>query len=273
MKNFIKVLILCIIVGIVIFYMPEIYKKLQEEDVKPIENTNKKIKNEKKQEITMDSEIVKNLTYPIMRNDSSNINSYYELDSFTFNDMSNSDILYNAFIDLYEGYIIDHESVGCTNNSKEFASSYLKSRIHNVIDRNINYIDEDFNVYSNSDYIGLWKYNSSSDSYIYYGNCNDNKSNITYYDIMYFYSLEVPSDNTIYLYYYIAFSKIEGNTYTIYSDAHMNYEILKGNIPNDINEVYNSIDKRMLKKYRYIFKKGSCTYDNYCFNKGEWIND
>ena len=37
------------------------------------------------------------------------------------------------FLDIYDGYLKDHISVGCATKSKEFSATYLKSRIKNII--------------------------------------------------------------------------------------------------------------------------------------------
>ena len=70
--------------------------------------------------------------------------SYYQLDSVEITKFSNNDILYNAFLDIYDGYLVDHNNVGCSNNSKEFDATYLSSRIKNIIGRNTEYTLEDF---------------------------------------------------------------------------------------------------------------------------------
>lgn len=279
-NNLIFWIVIIIVVGATIFFMPNIYKKLQDMDTPKVEN--KEINQnvvDKKEKISMDSKIIESLTFPVMRNDKTKIESYYDLNKITINNFSNNDILYNAFLDMYDGYLIDNGKVGCTNNSKEFDATYLKSRIKNIIGKDIKYTFEDFTVPNNNinnKYIGLWKYDSTNNKYVYYGNCDNLNNNTIYYDLKKLYKVDSSDDNNIiYLYYYIGVAKIENNNYTLYSDIKMTNEIMNGTI-NDINEIeniFNSIDTSSLKTYKYTFKLGLCSYDNYCFYEGEWIND
>lgn len=284
-KNLILLFSIFGLMGLLILFMPQIYSFTQsfENDSKPKHEIVNEPE-EKVEPITMDSEIISELTYPVMRNDLYSSDSYYQLSSMSVKDMTNNDILYNAFIDLYEGYLKDHSAVGCTNNSKEFSSSYLESRIKNVIGRNVDYTNETFIVpssNSNTKYVGEWRYNQSTDSYVYYGSCNIKKKNTMYYDLTKLVKLETENENNVLqLYYYVSFAKIEKNkndyTYTIYSDANMEKEIKNGNI-NNIEEIYTIYEEYLKENsanmYKYTFKKGICTYDNYCFYKGEWVND
>lgn len=284
-KNLIILFIAFILIGLLIVFMPQIYNKMQEYDTPKVEKPKNvsKAENEELEEITMDSDVVLNLTYPIMRNDKYSLDSYYQLSKFSVNDLSNNDILSIAFLDMYEGYLVNHESVGCANNSKEFASSYLSSRIKNVIGRDIDYTNEDFtvpNIDNDTEYTGMWKYSATTDSYIYYGDCNEKNSNTIYYDLNTLEKLEaVNENNVLYLYHKVGFAKIINNgfdySYTIYSDTNMENEIDSGKIDNidDINNIYKNLDKESFNTYKFTFKKGLCTYDNYCFYKGEWIND
>ena len=277
--SLIIVFIMFISIGLLIFFLPEIYNKVQNFEASKEKLPDIKLKEdeEKIETITMDSEIVNNLVYPIMRNDKNKLESYFQLESITSSNFSNNDILYNAFLDVYDGYLVDHVGVGCTNNSKEFDATYLSSRIKNIIGRDINYKFEDFtvpNINKNNDYIGLWKYNSTNNTYVYYGDCNKIDNTTIYYDYQKLYDLKVSSDNNVlYLYYYVGFIKIDNNQYIVYSDPNMKNEIATGTLDSidDINNI--AIDDDKLKTYRYTFKLGLCTYDNYCFSKGEWIND
>ena len=265
--NTIFIFLLFIIVGILIYFMPDIYKKLQEINTPKVEKSNITTTQTITKKITLDSDIIKNITTPIMHNNKYSSESYYQLKEFTINDMSNNDILYNAFLDLYEGYLIDHDSIGCTNNSKEFSATYLKSRIKNVIGKNVNYKLEDFNVpniYKETNYIGLWKY--ENDKYIYYGDCNIKKDNTIYYEVTDLYKVDNTNDlNTIYLYYHIGFVKLEDNKYTLYKDAYYKEEVS--------SSLTDNFDLSNLDTYKYTYKLGLCSYDNYCFYKGEWVND
>lgn len=275
-SNILVIFITFGLIGILIYFLPNIYNSIQKYESNNIEipNIEKKeeVKNEEK--ITINSEIVKNLSFPIMRNDKNKIESYYQLKSININNFSNNDLLYNAFLDMYEGYLVGHSSVGCTTNSKEFDATYLSSRIKNIIGRDVSYHFEDFtvpNLYQGSNYIGLWKYNSTNNTYVYYGTCNNDNSNITYYDYKKLFKVKTSKDNNvIYLYYYIGFLKLDNNHYTLYNDANMENEISSGTYDN-IDNI--SIDINNLKTYKFTFKKGLCTYDNYCFSKGEWLNE
>ena len=147
--SLIIVFIMFISIGLLIFFLPEIYNKVQNFEASKEKLPDIKLKEdeEKIETITMDSEIVNNLVYPIMRNDKNKLESYFQLESITSSNFSNNDILYNAFLDVYDGYLVDHVGVGCTNNSKEFDATYLSSRIKNIIGRDINYKFEDFSFY------------------------------------------------------------------------------------------------------------------------------
>ena len=251
-----------IIVGVLIYFMPDIYKKFQEVDTPIVEKTNSTTTQTIIKKITMDSDIVKNLKYPIMHNDKYSSDNYYQLNEFSINDLTNNDILYNAFLDIYEGYLVDYEKTGCTNNSKEFDVSYLKSRIKNIIGKNVNYKLEDFivpNIYNDTNYVGLWRY--ENDKYIYNGNCNKVNSNTVYYELTNLYKVDNSDDlNTLYLYYHVGFVKEEDNKKAIYKDAYYKEEI-------------NNINFDNFKTYKYTYKLGLCSYDNYCFYKGEWVSE
>lgn len=271
--SIIFIFLLFIIVGVLIYFMPDIYKKIQEMDTPKVEkNTDNTTTQTIIKKITMDSDIIKNLTIPIMHNDKYSSDSYYQRSEFSINDLTNNDILYNSFLDIYDGYLKDHISVGCATKSKEFSATYLKSRIKNIIGKNINYKLEDFNVpniYKDTNYVGLWKYDSNNDIYVYNGNCNKIENNTIYYEISNLYKVDNTDDlNTLYLYYHIGFVKLEGNKYTIYKDENYQEEVSNGYMDNNFN-----YDLSNFKTYKYTYKLGLCTYDNYCFYKGEWASE
>lgn len=276
-KNTIIMLLVFISIGVLIFFLPDIYNKVQELTAPKVEKIEIKKEEEKpKEEITLDSDLVKELTYPIMRNDKYSMDTYYSLDSFTVSNLTNNDILYNAFLDIYEGYFVDHAAVGCTSNSKEFDASYMVSRIKNIIGKDVKYTLEDFNVpnvNNDTNYIGDWKYDSIADTFVFYGNCNKQNSGTMYYDLSKLYNLET-SNNTLFLYHYVGFAKVDGNNYTIYKDINMTEEISNGTISDDseLDNIFNNLDMNNFRTYKYTFKKGLCSYDNYCFYKGEWVN-
>lgn len=266
--NIVFIIILFVIVVLGVFCLPDIYKSLNKAEKPNTQKEEREEEKEKKDSITIESKVIKELSYPIMRNDKYKIESYYQLDSITLNDFSNNDILYNAFLDIYTGYLVNHDKVGCTTNSKQFDANYLRSRIKNIISKNIKYTLEDFmvpNINGSTDYIGNWKYDSNKDIFIYYGNCEKNDSSIIYDELKKLYKVESSLDNNIiYLYYYIGFVKNEDNNYTIYKDSYMKEEVYK---TNDLN----TIDYSKFNTYKYTFEKGLCSYENYCFYKGEWI--
>ena len=264
-----------ILIGLLIFFMPDIYNKFQEFNTPKVNVTETKEDVEKIEPITMDSDVIKNLTMPIMHNDKYSKESYYQKDVMNINDFSNNDILYNAFLDIYEGYLVDYKSFGCATAGKKFDATYLKSRIKNIIGKNINYSFEDFtvpNINKDTNYIGLWKYNISDNSYVFYGDCSKNNNDIIYDDIKELYKVDSSKDNNIiYLYYHIGFVKKDVNKYYIYKDVNYSEEVENGDLIS-INSNIN-VDLSKFKTYKYTFKKGLCSYDNYCFYKGEWVND
>ncbi len=272
-------IVIVIGVGLTIFFMPNIYKKLQDMDTPKVKrniNENKTI--DKQEKITIGSKIIDNLFFPVMRNDKTKLETFYDFDEISINNFSNNDILYNAFLDIYDGYLRDKGKIGCTSNSKEFDAKYLKSRIKNIIGKTVSYNLDDFTVPNNnvnSKYTGLWKYDSNNNTYIYYGECNVLNNDIIYYDLKKIYNVETSVDNSVlYLYYYIGFAKIENRHYIIYNDLNMSNEVANGDFNDikDIDNVFNNLDMNSFKIYKYTFKQGLCSYDNYCFYKGEWVD-
>lgn len=276
-KNTIVILLAFVLIGTLIFFLPDIYNKVQEFTAPEVEKVEiKKNDVEKKEVITIDSDVVKELAYPIMRNDKYSKDTYYSLDSFMVSNLSNNDILVNAFLDIYDGYFVDHGSVGCASNSKEFDASYMVSRIKNIIGKDVKYNLEDFTVPNVTDkYVGDWKYDGNSNTFVYYGNCSNSNGNTIYYDLSKLYKLDASKDNNVLtLYHYVGFAKVEGNNYAIYKDYDMNNLVSSGTINDvsELNNIFNELDMNSFNTYKYVFKKGLCSYDNYCFYKGEWID-
>ena len=54
----------------------------------------------------------------------------------------------------------------------------------------------------------------------------------------------------------------------------MNNLVSSGTINDvsELNNIFNELDMNSFNTYKYVFKKGLCSYDNYCFYKGEWID-
>ncbi len=268
----ISVCIIILIFGLI--SMPKIYKYLNTKEIEDIKIDEEKKETKKATKITLDSEILKELVYPNTHNDTTNKDTYYKLDKLSITDFSNNDILYNAFLQIYSGYLVSSGSVGCSKNSVSFSSNYLESRIKNIFGPNTGYNLTDFTVPNgvNSNYVGTFKYDSKTGKYIYYGDCNSNKSNINYYDVKDIYSVDLKNDdNELNVYYYVAFLKIENNKYTLYRDYNYSEEISSGEYKG-VSEITQLLSKLDVKKYQYTFRKDTCNYDSYCFYEGKWIN-
>lgn len=274
-KNNNKFLIIIFAVMLIaVFFLPKIYDFIETLKMPKVES----LDNENKEEVKkIDSELLSDLHYPIMRNSIYDKNTYYSLEKFQISDMSNNDILYNAFLDIHEGYMTSLNSKQeCTNNSMEFDKKYIELRIKNILGKNIDYTLDSFYVPedSNSNYTGEWIYNSNNSTFIYKGLCKSLKSNTTYYDLKQMIKAEY-NKNDIYVYYYIGFAKVEGNNYTIYSDVQMTNELKSGTISDvkELDDIFKDINDKDKKIYRYIFKNNICSYNDYCVFEGEWINE
>lgn len=270
-------IILIVIIFIVILFMPNIYKYLNTKPVPKVEDI-KEEKEEKIEKLTLDSDIVKNLKYPIMRYGIYNKNSYYEKSSFKVTDLTNEEVLINAFVDIYSGNINDYKGLkpSCAVEAKELKTTYISSRIRNILSNDINYTYSNFNVPelpNYSKYLGEWKYNSQTDTYIYYGTCNK-ESGIKYYDLKVLNKLETKNNNKeLIIYAYMAFASVNNNKYTIYSDVSLNNKILEGNfttLENLNKDFKNYLKNNKTKQYKFIFKKGICSYGDYCLAEGVW---
>lgn len=273
-KNNIFVIILFVIIIIFVLLFPKIYSFIENINLPQVEKLNNTIEKDNK---TVDSELLESIHFPIMRNSTYDINTYYALDRFTVQDMSNNDILYNAFMDIYEGNITDSSiSGGCTNIAKEFNKDYIELRIKNILGKNINYILEDFYVPedSSSNYTGVWTYDSTNLKYIYNGLCESKNSDAKYYNLEEFIKAEYDKDDIV-VYYYVGFAKVVGSNYTIYKDANMQTELQSGIFTSleDLNNIYKSINTKNKKIYKYTFKDTLCSYNEYCLYEGKWVNE
>ena len=225
-KGTIVLIIVCVIIVIVgIISMPNIYKMLNTSGVNISDNNKEKKDSNVKEEITMDSEIVNTLVYPVMHNDVSVIDNYYKNNNITVADLSNNDILYNAFLNIYSGYITNDGIVS-------FDSNYLISRIENMFGPKTGYNLIDFTVPSGSfsEYTGVFKYDAGSKKYVF--NKIDYNSRVIYYDVKKMYDASSPNENTINTSFNIAFVKIENNRYTLYRDYNYTEEISNGEYTN-----------------------------------------
>ena len=275
-KNGILIIILLAVVAVLVLFFPKIYDLVMQISMPKIDE---KIDNETEKKKEINEEILETIHYPKMRNGIYNQNTYYTKDVFTINDLSNNDILYNAFLDIYEGNMTSYENVGaCTTVSKQFNVDYLKLRIKNILSKNLNYSLSDFNVPEGLDtkYPGTWVYDAASSRYLYRGLCNSNTSTTKYYDLEQLVKLEYADNQSdILAYYYVGFAKVQGSNYIIYKDANMKEELTKGTFTSveNLNEVYKSLNNKKKKIYKYTFKNTLCTYNEYCLYEGRWVNE
>ena len=223
-NNSLFIVILFAVVLVLVLFMPKIYEFIETEKLPEVENKEEK---EEIKETTVDEETLENIQFPIMRNSIYDINTYYSLDKFTISNMSNNDILYNAFMDIEEVVITESDVFGsCTSTPRQFGVDYLELRIKNILGRNVNYILDSFYVPedSNSNYKGTWIYDSNYNRYIYQGLCSYKATNTKYYNLEELIKAEY-DNNDIVVYYYVGFAKVVDNNYVIYSDANMTNEI------------------------------------------------
>ena len=273
-SNNLFIIILFALVVVIVLFLPSIYNFIEEQKLPEVETTEKQDQEENK---TIDQDVLETIHYPIMRNSIYDSNTYYNLDTFTISNMSNNDILYNAFMDMYEGNITSSNTSGnCTNISKEFSQDYIELRIKNILGKNVKYNLESFYVPedSNSNYKGTWVYDSSYSRFVYNGLCTSKAANTKYYNLEELISAKY-EDSDIVVNYYVGFAKVVGNNYVIYSDANMTKEIHSGTFTSleDLNNIFKSINKNNKKIYKYTFKNTLCSYNEYCLYEGKWVNE
>lgn len=261
------------VVLVIVLFMPKIYQLIENKKLPEVEE---KVEEKIEQKKEVDKDVLDSLYFPIMRNSKYESNTYYSLDTFKVSNMSNQDILYNAFMHIEE-IVMDSNGVKgtCTTLSKQFDSKYLNFRIKNVLGKNVKYTLSNFYVPedSNSNYKGNWTYDSVNSRYVYNGICSTKATNITYYNLEQFIKAEY-NKNDIIVYYYVGFAKIEGESYTIYSDAKMTNVLSSGKGTIDqVNELFEQMDNKDKKIYRYTFKNSLCSYNDYCLYEGKWINE
>ena len=262
------------VILVLVLFLPKIYEFIETERLPEIEN---KEEQEEIKETTVDEETLESIHFPIMRNSIYDSNTYYSLETFTISNMSNNDILYNAFMDIYEGNMTSSNITGsCTSISKQFNVDYLELRIKNILGKNVKYNLESFYVPedSNSNYKGTWVYDSSYSRFVYNGLCSSKATNTKYYNLEELISAKY-EDSDIVVNYYVGFAKIVGNNYVIYSDANMTKEIHSGTFTSleDLNNIFKSINKNNKKIYKYTFKNTLCSYNEYCLYEGKWVNE
>ncbi len=283
------------IIAITIFLFPHAYRYFSKASTKPdkIDSSSNSSSNEEPvyEEITVNSKELTTFTYPIMRNSQYEKASYYQRESLTMSDFSNNDILYNAFIHVYSGSIGPYNGAyngnycGTASTRKTVNSKYLEARIENLFSRNTKYEHASFKVPStNKDtpYVGTWIYNPETKMYIYYGDCEGvTPSNILYYDLKRAYDAKGSSNNTVIeVNYYMGFAEVNNTTkeYTIYSDAEMTEVLTTGmlttnNYSQELDEVFGKYleGSKSAKSYKYTFSSNNCSFQDYCFEKGEWL--
>ena len=273
-NNSLFIIILFAVILVLVLFLPKIYEFIETERLPEVEN---KEEQEETKETTVDEETLESIHFPIMRNSVYDINTYYSLDTFSISNMSNNDILYNAFMDIYEGNMTSSNITGsCTSISKQFNVDYLELRIKNILGKNVKYNLESFYVPedSNSNYKGTWVYDSSYSRFVYNGLCSSKATNTKYYNLEELISAKY-EDSDIVVNYYVGFAKIVGNNYVIYSDANMTKEIHSGTFTSleDLNNIFKSINKNNKKAYKYTFKNTLCSYNEYCLYEGKWVNE
>lgn len=260
---------------LVFFFFPKIYDFMNSQTVPKIEN----FETEEKEEIKkIDDSILETIHYPLMRTSIYDVSTYYSLDKFTINDLSNNDILLNAFLDIYEGNMTSYESKGwCTNISKQFNKNYIELRIKNILNNKLNYTLDNFYVPEDleTNYSGTWNYDSLNNRFIYVGLCTSRATNIKYYNLEELIKIEYNKDDDIDAYYYVGFAKVEGNNYIIYKDPQMTIELTKGvfTTKEDLDNIYKNINKNNKNIYKYTFKNTLCSYNEYCLYEGKWVNE
>lgn len=273
-NNSLFIIILFAVILVLVLFLPKIYEFIETERLPEVEKTEEK---EEIKETKVDEETLESIHFPIMRNSIYDSNTYYSLETFTISNMSNNDILYNAFMDIYEGNMTSSNITGsCTSISKQFNVDYLELRIKNILGKNVKYNLESFYVPedSNSNYKGTWVYDSSYSRFVYNGLCTSKAANTKYYNLEELISAKY-EDSDIVVNYYVGFAKVVGNNYVIYSDANMTKEIYSGTFTSleDLNNIFKSINKNNKKIYKYTFKNTLCSYNEYCLYEGKWVNE
>ena len=273
-NNYTFLIVIFALILILVLFLPKIYNFIENSKLPKIKQEEKNTGEIVKE---VDKDILDSLHYPMMRNSVYDINTYYSLDVFKVSNMSNNDILYNAFMDIYEGNMTSSDVKGsCTTISKQFNKDYMELRIKNILGKNINYTLDTFYVPedSNSNYKGTWQYDNLNSRFIYNGLCSSKVTNTKYYNLEQFINAAYEEDDII-VNYYVGFAKVIDNNYIIYSDYNMTQELANGNFTSleDLNNVFKSLNKKDKKIYKYTFKNTLCSYNEYCLYEGKWINE
>ena len=274
-NNNLFVIILFVVVIICVLLFPVVYNYIEKEKLPEVPHEEEP----KEEEKVVTEEDLADIHFPIMRNSIYSSNTYYSLDKFKISNMSNSDILYNAFMGIEETNtnIKPSDSYSrCSTTPMEFNSNLIELRVKNILGKNVEYNFENISVPvdSSSSYKGTWRYDEVNARYIYDGLCTSNEPNTKYYDIEDFIKAEY-QDKDIIVYYYVGFAKVEGENYTIYSDSNMTNALNSGTSSNidDIKTIFKNLDNNSKKIYKYTFKNTLCSYYEYCLYEGEYINE
>lgn len=272
-KNiFMWVMLVLVIVLVLLF--PKIHDFIEESR---LPKSNEPEKEEEVEEKVIDEDVLETIHYPKMRTSKYNADTYYSLDEFTVNDLSNSDILLNAFLGIEDITIKDYDKwVSCTDQPKQLQKDFIELRVKNLLSKNLNYTLEDFYVPEDigSKYAGDWTFDAADNMFIYKGLCSSKATDTEYYDLEQLINIDYEG-NDIVAKYYVGFAKVSGNNYAIYSDAAMENEMISGVITDasELNSIFESIKDEDKKIYKYTFKDSLCTYNEYCLYKGEWVNE
>lgn len=287
--NKLLLLVCAVIVFAVILSFPRISKMISEYKSSQKKTTIQVEKEEEKvyEKFKLDDDVVVEAKYPIMHIDNATKTTYHSYDKVTYKDFSNNDLLYNGLAKIDERnmgtYNGNYNGTYCGGSSKKAIDArYFKLRIEHMFTKNANYKYADFKVPTNNSgttYDGIWKYDSKSDKFIYYGDCNATSSDVLYYDIKVPYEVDSSDKNIeMYIYNYVVFAtvNISNSSYTLYSDANYTNQISSGklstkNYETELTSVVSNLSKDSMSKYKYTFTIVDCPYQDYCFISGEWV--
>lgn len=261
MKNNKNILmwVLLLIAIVIVFLFPNIYNFISNHTVPKVG----KSENVKKEEVkVVTDEVIADIHFPVMRNSKYNKDTYYSLDTFRSSDMKNEDKLLSGFLNL--------EKVNINNNT--FKSTYMDLLIDNVLGKNVEYNLDRFYVPSDlAEYSGYWNYDINNNIFVYQG--GSVPGNIEYYNLEQKIKAEYENRDIV-IYYYVGFAKVENGNYIIYSDPMMTNVLKEGVLGEDnINNIFNKLDNKNKKIYKYVFKDTICSYSEYCLYEGKWVNE
>ena len=289
-SNYFLIFVLLIIIA-GIYFIPQITNMIKKDtkSKEPETEEKKKKKEEEKVEYSWDDKIIKDITFPVMRVSPGSDTSYYTLDKMTVANMTNNEILFNAFINVYTGNIGYHQGgydgvfCGSAEQQRELNAKYIDARVDNLFTKNTEFTHEDFYVpfTVGSSYYGLWRFNPNTYSYVYYGECNpQGLAGEFYYDILVPAEIKTSKDGkTAYLTYNMGFAKMIGDEYEIYRDANYTNLLISDTFKTDdqekeLEDVFaDYVKDHSVNKYKYTYSKNDCSYADLCYISGEWVNE